>query len=446
MRDAVRRSALSLVVGVVLAAPAHAQQAKRLSLADAVAMAREATPPVNLARLREREAQARAGQARGVLLPSFGGAASYSTRTFNLATFGLEIPTPPGTPPPANLVGPIDNIDARLKVSQSLFDPSGWARIGAARRGVEQAEADRTNSVELAAQGAAFAYLRAARAQAVVEARTSDLSLARDLLQLAEAQERAGTAPAIEATRARTQVATSQGAVLVARNQLDLATIELARALGLDPMTRLELADTLAADLVRSDVPEDAAGAVVFATASRPDLSTERARLAVARSQKSAIGWERVGRIEAAADWGVSGTKSSDAIPTREVSVAWNVPLLDGLRREARIAEQSSVLEESEVRARELRDQIAADVSAALLELASGRDQRDVALERLRLAQQEVDQARARFTAGIAGSLELVNAQSTLVRARDADIDARFAVATARVAVAHAAGVARNIH
>src|SRR5436190_1995665 len=103
MRDAVRRSALSLVVGVVLAAPAH-----------------------------------------------------------------------------ANLVGPIDNIDARLKVSQSLFDPSGWARIGAARRGVEQAEADRTNSVELAAQGAAFAYLRAARAQAVVEARTSDLSLARD--------------------------------------------------------------------------------------------------------------------------------------------------------------------------------------------------------------------------------------------------------------------------
>ena len=438
MRDAVRRSALSLVVGVVLAAPAHAQQAKRLSLADAVAMAREATPPVNLARLREREAQARAGQARGVLLPSFGGAASYSTRTFNLATFGLEIPTPPGTPPPANLVGPIDNIDARLKVSQSLFDPSGWARIGAARRGVEQAEADRTNSVELAAQGAAFAYLRAARAQAVVEARTSDLSLARDLLQLAEAQERAGTAPAIEATRARTQVATSQGAVLVARNQLDLATIELARALGLDPMTRLELADTLAADLVRSDVPEDAA--------SRPDLSTERARLAVARSQKSAIGWERVGRIEAAADWGVSGTKSSDAIPTREVSVAWNVPLLDGLRREARIAEQSSVLEESEVRARELRDQIAADVSAALLELASGRDQRDVALERLRLAQQEVDQARARFTAGIAGSLELVNAQSTLARARDADIDARFAVATARVAVAHAAGVARNIH
>ena len=142
----------------------------------------------------------------------------------------------------------------------------------------------------------------------------------------------------------------------------------------------------------------------------------------------------------------MSGTKSSDAIPTREVSVAWNVPLLDGLRREARIAEQSSVLEESEVRARELRDQIAADVSAALLELASGRDQRDVALERLRLAQQEVDQARARFTAGIAGSLELVNAQSTLVRARDADIDARFAVATARVAVAHAAGVARNIH
>ena len=66
--------------------------------------------------------------------------------------------------------------------------------------------------------------------------------------------------------------------------------------------------------------------------------------------------------------------------------------------------------------------------------------------ERLQLASEEISQARERFTNGVAGNIEVINAQSSLVRARDADIDARFAVASARVALARAAGVARNIH
>ena len=58
------------------------------------------------------------------------------------------------------------------------------------------------------------------------------------LLTLAEAQLSAGTSPAIDVTRARTQVATSQGALLIARNQRDRSRIDLARALGMDPASR----------------------------------------------------------------------------------------------------------------------------------------------------------------------------------------------------------------
>jgi len=122
------------------------------------------------------------------------------------------------------------------------------------------------------------------------------------------------------------------------------------------------------------------------------------------------------------------------------------VPILDGFRREARIAEQNAAVSESRVRERDLRQQITADVDAALLDLRSAEAQQLVAAERLRLAADELAQARERFKAGVAGNIEVIDAQSNLIRARDTDIDARFAAASARVALARAVGVASTLH
>jgi len=56
-----------------------------------------------------------------------------------------------------------------------------------------------------------------------------------------------------------------------------------------------------------------------------------------------------------------------------------------------------------------------------------------VAREQLRLAGSELSQARERFTAGVAGNIDVITAQRALIRARDTEIDARFAAATARI-------------
>jgi outer membrane protein TolC len=93
-----------------------------------------------------------------------------------------------------------------------------------------------------------------------------------------------------------------------------------------------------------------------------------------------------------------------------------------------------------------LRQQIAADVEGALLDLASAEALQVIAAERLRLAADELAQARERFAAGVAGNIEVIDGQASLLRARDTDIDARFGAATARVALARAAGLARTLH
>lgn len=449
MSDRSPRTAAVLLValGLFAGVPApHADPAsRRLTLAEAVAVAGGSSSASSLAALKEEEANARVGQARGALLPGLTGAAFASNRTFNLEALGFSFPTAPGQAPIDPLIGPVDEMDARLKVTQTLFDAASWVKLGAARRGVTQARNEGDASREGAAQAAALAYARAVRAQAQVAARQADLDIATELESLASAQQSAGTAPAIDETRARTQVAQARGALLMASNGLARTRIDLARALGIDPATPFELADSLSGDLGASSAPESSEAATAFALQKRPDLAGERARGAKAHADRSAISAERLPRIDAAADWGASGEHAGSALATRQVMVSVSVPLLDGFRREARIAEQGAVERESQVRERDLRDQIAADVSAALLDLSSGREQQQVAAERLRLAADELAQARERFVNGIAGNIEVINAQSSLIRAHDADIDARYATAVARIALARATGVARTL-
>ena len=60
--------------------------------------------------------------------------------------------------------------------------------------------------------------------------------------------------------------------------------------------------------------------------------------------------------------------------------------------------------------------------------------------ERLQLAELELSQARDRFSAGVAGSVETATAQGGLIAARDGLIQARVSAAVARLAVRRALG------
>jgi outer membrane protein TolC len=218
-------------------------------------------------------------------------------------------------------------------------------------------------------------------------------------------------------TRARVQLSESAGRLILATTQLERNRIDLARALGLDSATPLELTDTLTADLGAADVPIDRDAAVSQGVDTRPDLAAEVARGAAARTAAKAISAERLPRLDITADAGLSGTGPDSVLATNGVSLQITLPILDGFRREGRLAEQRAVARESDVRARDLRLQVAADVDGALLDLRSASAQQMIARERLQLAAQEVSQARQRFQAGVAGNIEVINAQESLVRA-----------------------------
>jgi outer membrane protein TolC len=136
----------------------------------------------------------------------------------------------------------------------------------------------------------------------------------------------------------------------------------------------------------------------------------------------------------------VIGKDFTRLLSTWTWGVQLSVPAFDGFRREGRLAEQALQATELDVRARDLREQIAADVRVALLDLTAAREQTLAARERVRLAEQEVAQARDRFTGGVAGNGDVITASLALTTSRTQLIDALTQFQIARVAFARAEG------
>ena len=415
----------------------------QLSLGDAARLAAQQSALAQGARLRADEAQARVRARRADLLPNLSAYANQSGHTFNTATFGIDFPHAPGQPalfdPAGQVEGPVNLVDIRGRVQQNLLDFSAIGRVKSAQAQARSSNADADASAEQAATVATTAYVRAMRADADLRARQADTLLATELLRIAQSQLQAGTGVGLDVTRAQAQLAATRASLISSRNGRDHAHLDLLRALALPVGTDITLTDSLSPAAPRETLADEAT-LVQQAIRNRPDLIAEEERVRAARQGLSAIKAERLPTLGLIADDGVIGKTGGKLLGTYTWGLQVSVPIFDGFRREARVQEQQGVVKEAEIRRRDLEQQAQADVRGALLDLANAREQVAAAAERLRLAEQELAQARDRFNAGVAGNADVVNASLALTSSRTLVNDAETAYQLARVSLARATG------
>jgi outer membrane protein TolC len=121
------------------------------------------------------------------------------------------------------------------------------------------------------------------------------------------------------------------------------------------------------------------------------------------------------------------------------------LPIFDGGRRDARRTESFSQLRQEQIRTADLRQQVELDIRLALDNLRSAEEQLKVSEEGLAQAGREVEQAQRRYDAGVANSLEPIDAQTRLARARDNRISALLGYNLARVSLGQATGAIRQM-
>jgi len=181
-----------------------------------------------------------------------------------------------------------------------------------------------------------------------------------------------------------------------------------------------------------------------MALGARPDYQAQRQREDTARLSSSATSMERLPSVSAFGDYGSNGPGFYNAVPTRTIGISVRVPIFDGGRRQARLAESESQYRAEKVRTNDLKEQIELDVRLALDALASAEDEVQVAREGLDLAENELTQARRRYDAGVAINLEVTDAQTRLERARENQTAALFNHNLARIDLAQAMGMVRQ--
>ena len=403
-----------------------------LTLQDAIRLS-AAVAPVDLSRLDAAIARAGYGAERAALRPNIDAVASLVRQRTYQQTDNVPVSLTPD-----------NTVDARLRVGQALLDLEAWNRTEAADRRLAAAEAGTALSLEAAAETAGLAYTDLASDEALVGVRREDLSLAQELANLARKQVEAGASEGIAATRADNRVAAARTALTAAEGSLRASSIRLGRALRVDPATTFVPSDKLGSEMGVSSAPPAVNDAVSTAKRTRPELRVSAETLAAVQADFQAARGARLPKIDAFADGGRIGPQVDDTETTWRIGLELRIPLMDRSRYDAEAARYR--VDQQRILRDDLGQQISAEVRTAVVALETGIAGLESAQEERRLAERELSEARARFAAGAAGNLELVEAQRSLSTARERVVSAQTIWTRARIGLARAVGVATTLH
>lgn len=420
-------------LGGVPAGTATAQPVA-LTLFDAIRRALEH----NLGLLNAEENLGRAQGARWIaladLLPNVGGRIGENRQTVNLAAYGF--PLPAGTP---SLVGPFNLFDARVSISQPVFD---LRAINASKAEGHRLEAARLNvktARDLVVLVSGNLYLESLASQARVESAQAQLQTAQALFDQTTRLKESGIVAGIEVLRAEVQLGSERLRLTSARNTFELTKLQLARVIGLPPAQSFTMDPTVPS----VPVPEMTIDqALERAYRTRPDYLAALERVHAAESERKAAVGEWLPSLRVNADYGTIGNTVGDAQTTYSLSGSVNIPIFNGGRTKGRIMQADADLRMRHYEAADLKSGIDFSVRSIFLELQASNEQVKVTTRSRELAAQQLTQARDRFAAGVASNIEVVQAQEAVATSSEQYISAFYAYNSAKALLARDLGEA----
>ena len=413
---------------------------RALTLDQALAELDSQSPTLVQARSRVADARALATQAAVPLVPTVIAAGGY-TRNSADAIVDLSKIHLTGVPAGALPSGPLViqplgvwTVSGSLRVP--LVVPNAWADWAAAQRAAD--------SVAATAESARL-QLRASLAQAVWAAAAAEeiVAVSERAVTVAEEHQRsaargvtAGTEAPLSVLKAETEVVKRQSDLAQARANCERSHLALGVLLG-----RTEGLRVLLPPQPGSEAGRDVESLVAEALQSRPEIAAQAAQIRVAQAQATAARLRWLPQISG------SGTVFAADVPyPTGKKEGWRLtldalwPLYDGGLAFGKHDQAEAALVTARAAAESQRLGIVQEVQDTRRDIS-------VAGERLRLAEQQRDLATAAaasakrtFEAGVASSLDVLDANDKLYQADVAMADARGRLGIARVALDRALG------
>ncbi len=374
--------------------------------------------------------------ARSQLLPALSAGISESQAQINLKAFGF--PAPAGMP---YIFGPFSVFDGRFYLTQAIFDLKA---INDTHAGSEQLKASQLSYRGIRDQIVLVCgqlYLRAVSGNSRIDAARVQVQTAQALYDLAVDRKNAGVAPAIDVLRAQVELQAQQQGLIVATNEFEKEKLDLARAIGLPLGQRFSLSD----ELRFSALPPMPLEVVVQeAYRDRSDYQSAQAQLRAAQYTRKAAEATKLPSFQGIANYGVNGPGPSESHGDYTIAASLNIPIYEAGRAQARVLEADAALKQQEAIIEDLRGRIYYEIQTAFLNIQAADQSVGVASSAVKLAQEQLNQAQDRFSAGVSNNIEVVEAQQAFARATENYISSLYAHNAAKASLAAAIGDAES--
>jgi len=376
--------------------------------------------------------KARVEQALAAYYHQLNLSSSYSTFTSNFSSPGVTVQ------PSGNRWTFYDVFSSGLSLNQNIYDfgrTSNSVRIS--RENAKASEEEIATTRQAVILNVKQAYFGVLQTQRLI--RVSEETVKQSNLHLEQARGffQAGTRPKIDVTKAEVDLANAELGLIRAKNNYQVARINLNNAMGLRETLNFAVEDILdfkPREFILERILESA-------YAQRPEILQLQARQ---RSMEATIKLAQstyYPTLSGTAAYLYRGTDFNNLYWDWSLGATFTIPLFSGFSTPNQVAESRANLKNLQAQEESLKLNIRLEAEQAYLGLKEADERIRVTEKSLSQAQENYDLASGRYQVGVGYPLELTDAEVLLANARANHIQALYDYKVAEARIEKAMGL-----
>jgi outer membrane protein len=422
-----------------VATPTPAPSGRVITLAEAIATARDKQPQIHQASAVTRAGVARADEALSALLPQVSGSGTYERTTANFALRPGALPSGVGTTANAESWQTFNYFSLGVTASQLIYDfgqtSNRWRSARASAASLRDTE---KTVMTVVLFGVRNSFFQARAAKELVVVATETLSNQKKHLTQTEGFVEVGTQAEIALAQTRTDVANAKVLLISAENGYDTARAQLNQAMGVE--------GTIDYDVSNEHQPaiegEDATTDVLLGEAvkNRPELAALMNQVAAQDLTVSSLQSSYAPSLGLSANYSKTGVEFSNLTWNAAALLNLSVPIFLGGLTPAQIREARANVDASRAQLDLERQQVRLEVEQARLAVRAAKSVVEASGEALVNAKDLLNLAEGRYETGVGSIIELGDAQIALTTAGPQSVQAEYGLAQARAQLVKALG------
>lgn len=388
------------------------------------------------------QASANRLQARSDLLPNIGVNASETVTQVNLAAYGLSFQVPSGFPfTIPTVVGPYAYSQLQGTLNQSILDVVSLRNYKASKQSERAAVLSAQDTREMVIFAVAGTYLQTLAVSARLSSQQAQVANAQAVYDQAVVRKAAGTNARIDVVRSLVELQTQQQRLSSIESDFRKQKIALARLIGLPLDRDLQFREAFSSEPIA--VPEVSI-TLEKALSHRADLRALEAQVRAAELAQSAAHAERYPSVTLGGNYGVIGANPAHTHGVFAITGGVSVPVWEGGRIKGDIQETETVLKQRRAELSDGKRRVEQELRNALVDLQTSLGQVRLATTNRNYANETLTEARDRFSAGVATTVEVVQAQEQVAGAESDYISSLFSLNLAKLSLARSTGEAES--